>query len=71
MDHIKEERKSPNIDDIDQSNPCDDVDISEEGMSQNIENTRDSFSCERNDIKEETHDYINDIKDELYVPTHG
>ena len=53
MDHIKEERKSPNIDDIDQSNPCDDVDISEEGVRRNMENFGENYIYDNSDIKVE------------------
>ena len=63
MDHIKVERYSPNIGEIDENNTCDNIDVNEEGVSQNMENIRQSFTSERNYIKEETDDYILDIKE--------
>ena len=64
MDPIKEERKSPKIDDIDVNNSCDNIDYNERGMSQTMDDIGESFTSDRNDIKEETYDYIKDIKEE-------
>ena len=64
MDHMKVERYSPNIGEIDENNTCDNIDINEEGMSQNMENIRQSFTSDIIDIKGETDDYILDIKEE-------
>ena len=66
MDPIKEERKSPKIDDIDVNNSCDNIDYNEKGMSQTMDDIGESFTGDRNDIKEETYDYIKDIKEETY-----
>ena len=64
MDHIKVERYSPNIGEIDENNTCDNIDINEEGVSQDMENIRESFTSDSIGIKEETDDYILDIKEE-------
>ena len=64
MNHIKVERYSPNIGEIDENNTCDNIDINEEGVSQDMENIRESFTSDSIDIKEETDDYILDIKEE-------
>ena len=66
MEPIKEERKSPKIDDIDVNNSCDNIDYNEKGMSQTMDDIGESFTSDRNDIKEETYDYIKDIKEETY-----